>query len=431
MRVVPLLTALALVPRSLIAQSGNPIDLALASRYFQEAQRASDDVGALWPQPLYGPLIFIDPKTHRAVANGPDKEGKLTARGDVWVGELPREIGAANTAVRWAGVHWSLVMWPVPQPIAERNLLLMHESFHRIQGEIGLPATDSPNAHLDTKEGRTWTRLEWRALSRALVSSEGERQESLTDSLLFRAYRRALFPWAAREEDRKEVHEGLAEYTGIRAMGLGDHGRRSYLAGRMRASEAKPSYTYAFAYETGPAYGLLLDTASVGWRSRVNTETSLSGSLAVAAKIELPRDLGRAAERRANLYGGREVRREEEIRHRELQAKLARYRRLLVEGPVLELPLAKPNFTFDPNEVVPLGEFGTVYPRTTLSDGWGTITAERGARLIFAPTMRLFVPAPVGSDPTKGEGWSLTLKPGWTVVPDARRGDFRLTKSES
>ncbi|AIE85392.1 hypothetical protein [Fimbriimonas ginsengisoli] len=418
----PLLLAL-FVPR-LVQDS---IDLHLASRYFQEAKNASDDVCALWSKPLYGPMIFLDPASRFAVANGPDREGQLIRRGDLWIGKMPPEIGAANTARDWGGVHWTMVMWPLPSTTAERNMLLMHECWHRIQDEIGLPGESKANAHLDKKDGRIWLRLEWRALSRGLTSWGPERVESLTDALTFRAYRRAIFPTAAVEEDRMEVHEGMAEYSGVRSMGLGGFARRSYLSGRLKVNALKPSYSYAFAYETGPAYGLLLDMDSKDWRTRLTPRSSLSDMLRSVAKIEFPHDIAKAARARAGFYGGKEIVREEEARQRETDAKLKLYRRLLVDGPVLELPAPKLDYTFDPNEVVPFGELGTVYPHLTLSDEWGILEASKGARLVVS-ARTAYVSAPTSSDAASGDGWKLTLKPGWRVVPGSRKGDYRLER---
>src|SRR5271168_2909081 len=91
-----------------------PIDLTKAAQYFAEAQQLSAaDGGWLWGVALYGPMFFVDAETRAVVANQADAEGKLTQRGAVWTGKLPQEIGPANTAIQWAGVHWTMMMWPL------------------------------------------------------------------------------------------------------------------------------------------------------------------------------------------------------------------------------------------------------------------------------------------------------------------------------
>ncbi len=407
------------------------LDPVVAARYFQEAKWASDDDGGkLWGKPLYGPMMFVDPGTRQIIANQADKEGRLTlaASGNLWIGELPKEVGIANTATQWAGVYWSMVQWPLPEESASRARLLMHESWHRIQSEIGLPSEAPGNKHLDTKDGRAWLRLEWRALSLALISWGPERSQSITDALIFRTYRRSLFPGSAAEEDRMEMHEGMAEYTGIRMMGLNDRGRRSFLSGRIKVNALKPSYTLSFAYETGPAYGLLLDMKEKPWRSTLTTKSSVSDTLQDFEAIALPTNLSRAAHERTLAYDGKQVFDEEEKREKSRLEREVAFRKLLVDGPVLELPFSKPNYTYNPNEVFPLGAYGTIYPTTTIADAWGILEVKNGAR-INSQFDRAFVAAPLDSTRLEGDGWKLTLNPGWKVVPGERKGDFKVVKS--
>jgi hypothetical protein len=82
-------------------------------------------------------------------------------------------------------------------------------------------------------------------------------------------------------------------------------------------------------------------------------------------------------------------------------------------------------YSFNPNNLVPLGESGMVYPTLEAHGPWGTLEVSGGA-LMTATDLR--VPAPDGPNatPLKGAGWSLILSPGWVVSPDARKGDYRL-----
>src|SRR5262249_43494929 len=92
------------------------IDAAKARQYFAEAKALSEqDNGALWKIPLGGPLLFVDPKTRYTIANQADSEGKLKPLDGVFTGTAPAELGVANTATKWAGVDWTMVMWPLPQ----------------------------------------------------------------------------------------------------------------------------------------------------------------------------------------------------------------------------------------------------------------------------------------------------------------------------
>jgi hypothetical protein len=407
-----------------------PIDPARATRYFQEAKWASeDDNGNLWRRTLYGPILFADPRTRTVVANQPDKMHFLHKQGSIWAGVLPDDMGIANTAVQWGGVRWTMVMWnALAGPQAIRVQLMMHECWHRVQGSLGLPPKQEPNAHLDTHDGRYWLRLEWRALAAALVGIGDQRPRATTDALIFRAYRRSLFPGSAATEDRMEMHEGLAEYTGVHLMGLGDWSRGAYMAGRVKTNEInRPTYPLSFAYETGPCYGILLDDTDKQWRSRLNPDSSLSLTLQTLAGITLPTDLEAAAKDRANAYGGAALATEEDQREQTRKTNETKWRGLLVDGPILELPIPHSHYTYDPNEIFPLAADGTVFATTRIADDWGVIDVKNGARLNVARDIA-FVAAPATAVQLFNSNWTLTLKPGWHLVPGARNGDFKVVK---
>src|SRR5205814_9382415 len=114
-----------------------------------------------------------------------------------------------------------MVMWPaVGERATSQRALLLHECFHRIQDDLGFPATQGDNAHLDSLDGRYWFLLELRALAKALRNED--RVAAIRDAIAFRAKRRSLFPDAAESERKLENNEGVAEYTGVALRGTSD-----------------------------------------------------------------------------------------------------------------------------------------------------------------------------------------------------------------
>src|ERR1043166_2566345 len=199
------------------AAQASSIDTKLAAQYFQQLKQTSDrDGGKTWGLPLYGPIMLVDPRTGNIVANQADLEHKLVSQDAVFIGQLPKEINPANTAIDWAGVHWTMVMWPVAELPQPRERLLLHECFHRLQAKLGIPARDAVNSHLDTLNGRIWIQMEWRALEHALRQTGPAQKAAIADALIFRSYRRSLFPDSANNENALELNEGLAEYTGVK-----------------------------------------------------------------------------------------------------------------------------------------------------------------------------------------------------------------------
>lgn len=108
------------------------IDTRLAAQYFRQLKQTSDrDGGKTWSKALYGPIMFVDPRSGNVVANQADLEHKLAPQDGVFVGTLPGNINPANTAFDWAGVHWTMVMWPVSEFRQSRERLLLHECVAR------------------------------------------------------------------------------------------------------------------------------------------------------------------------------------------------------------------------------------------------------------------------------------------------------------
>jgi hypothetical protein len=374
------------------------IDAGVAQRAFAELDRmcAADD-GRLWGRSLCGPVVFADPRTREAVRN----DGAAT--------KVPDSIGIANTGLDWDGKRWTMVMWPLPQDVVSRRALLAHESFHRIQQDLGLPATNPSNAHLDSAEGRTLMRLEWRALARALA---GERS-AIADAVLYRMERRALSPSAAEDERLLEMNEGLAEHTGYALAVPNVRERIAPLLRKLANAEKSESFARAFAYTSGPAWGALIEMKNQRWTRSVKASDDLSDLARSAWWI-----LGTPAR---GHYGDQAVRAEEEARAAKKRELLARLRARFVEGPVLTIPLVTMNFTFDPNNVQPLEGHGTVYPALEVRDVWGKIVVTGGGALISPDYSKLIVSA-------NGEGYTLTLNEGWKIVAGAREGDKTLTQ---
>lgn len=269
-----------------------------------------------------------------------------------------------------------------------------------------------------------------KSLQAKLLSSRLGRRRAVADALLFRARRRTLFPSAAAEERGMEMHEGLAEYTGIRLSGSPDPARL-VIDGNLSEEPRRESFVRSFAYASGPAYGLLLDKAAPGWTRRLRGDDDLAELLRTSLRLTRPRDEGREASERARVYGGEELSASELRREEERRRLVEGYRARLVEGPVLSLPLRSMRMSFDPGNIVPLEGLGTVYPNIRIVDVWGILTVARGGALLSQTFSAVNVTAPSDASgrPLRGDGWTLELSDGWSLAPGAREGDYVLRKS--
>jgi len=427
-----MLTPLALLPLLLPAQ--DPLAPAAAAEAFAEYEEAAlADGGRLWGRELLGPLLLADPRTRAVAANQPDEQGLLLETDGVFSGRLPLEVGIANTALDWAGVRWTMVMWPLPGERYSRVTLLLHEAFHRVQPTLAHAGGSELAAHLDTEAGRLWLRLELRALARALRTRDEAQRAALGDALLFRAQRQALFPAARALEAALERNEGLAEYTGLALCGASPEVRAERAAQKLLRDEAGDSFVRSFAYATGPAYGTLLDAHAPGWRPGIGRETELATLLAAASGWTAPAELARAAETASAAHDGAAVRASERARAETQAARAAELRARYVAGPVLVLPLGDGvNFTFDPTDIATYEGLGTHYGSLSISESWGVLAAPGGALVERDGRAMTAVRVPDDGQgagaPRSGPGWTLTLAPGKTLVPGARAGDWTTAR---
>jgi len=395
-------------------------------------QISLEDGGKTWGMEVCGPMLFADPATNNVVADRADGKGQLQRAGEVWQGRLPNSIHVANTALEWGGVRWTMVAWPLPTDSRERAQLLGHECYHRIQPALRLPANDALNTHLDGMQGRIWVLLEWRALERALAERGEARKNAVADAVRFRQYRRSLIKSAAESENRLEMNEGLAEYTGVRLANSQEPDRRAASIFMLRDGPRRSSLVRSFAYVSGPAYGVLLDESGVVWRKTLSPSSDFGVILSKAYRVGMDRPDENSALSAARRYDGDAIMASENLRAQRMEKELAEMRRRYMEGPVLTLPaLNEFSFGFNPNGLVPLNENAVVYRSLRVSDLWGVLDASSG--MIVRENgliQRVVVPAPKVTSGTKlaGDNWKLDLKPGFELRRGERVGDWIVEK---
>ncbi|HSB12245.1 MAG TPA: hypothetical protein VLM38_22350 [Blastocatellia bacterium] len=429
-----LLLSIELMAVPVPAPAQQAIDTNLAEQYFQQAEAiCRQDDAKLWGIRLCGPMLLADPRTRNVVANQGDAESHLSKKGNVFVGRLPDSVNIANTATTWAGIKWTMIMWPLPSNEHARASLMFHELFHRVQDDLGLPAANPANNHLDSLEGRIWLQLEWRALAAALAKQGAESKSAIEDALVFRAYRRSLFSNSENTERALEMNEGLCEYTGGKLRGTSEEESAAYIVKQLEGAEQTPTFVRSFAYASGPAYGFLLDRSKVDWRKGLR-QTDDFGALAERLlSLKVPVNLRQEAELRSARYNGATLRASETERDAKRKKRLADYRAKFIDRPVLILTLGeKQSYSFDPNNIESFDDIGTVYPTLRVSDEWGVLEVTGGALMIRdrQKGSRVQVPAPADRVGRKiqGDGWTLELNDGWSIALSERKGDFAVTR---
>ncbi|HUK34325.1 MAG TPA: hypothetical protein VLV86_10460 [Vicinamibacterales bacterium] len=403
-------------PTPAIAQ----VDPQRAQTFFADVQTVCERAGQrLWGMSMCGPMVITDLRTQTIATSQPAPEGPR-----------PPLAGIVNAPIEWGGVMWASVMWDTLVNATPRTAraILLHELFHAVvQARLGLMASELLNEHLDDMDGRYWMRLEWRALARALRESGAPRTAAVRDALAFRQARRMRYPASAEHERALEIHEGVASYAGIAAAADSVADAIVSALDALAGAETGESFVRTFAYATGPAYGLLLDASSPGWRQQIRNTDDFPALLAGAFGVQPAADAAASATR----YGGAEVRVAEQQREQQRQERLAELRRRFIDGPVLVIRGGGGGM-FNSMGAVVIPDVGTVFfgPYRHNTDS-GMLAADKGVLVESNGSVRR-VPAPVRRDDTTlaGDGWTFTVKPGWVIRDGPRRGDYEVVRQQ-
>ncbi|HYF31687.1 MAG TPA: hypothetical protein VD993_11255 [Chitinophagaceae bacterium] len=392
--------------------------------YFKEIEQATRQHQNLWNKNLYAPILLVDPQTREIITNIQDSAGTLTPFKTAFTGKLPDKVNISNTSIQWNGTHWAMIMLPLPKDKKTRINLIAHELFHRAQRSLGFKAHNPDNAHLDEKDARIYLRLELEALKNALAAaSMPEIKKHIANALAFRKHRYALYPTADSTESRMELNEGICEYTGIMHSGRTSQEARAWFKQRIDAFLKSPSYIRSFAYEAVPVYGYLLNAINPGWNKKINDTTNLTSFFQTSFNVQLPADANAHITKTALQYKGEIIVTEENARAEQIRKQKEAYIRMFLEAPATELPLMNMNMSFDYTKMVSLNEKGMVYPHIRITDKWGILTAAKGA-LISSDWSKVRVSFPTSIEGTRisGDGWTLELAAGYTLVKDDAGG---------
>ena len=158
-----------------------------------------------------------------------------------------------------------------------------------------------------------------------------------------------------------------------------------------------------------------MDKLDDQWLRQLSAKSDFGELLLAASGVELAEDLASRVLERKSRYEGEKLWTVEKRRDDKRKATIEHYTEILVDGPRLVFPLAKMNMSFNPNELIPLGKHGTVYPTLAITDNWGILTATNGA-LISSDFRSVIVSIPAGfSGSTELNGCKIDLQDGWSI----------------
>ena len=413
----------------LLGQANSPSKL---SEYFKEVSKTTFTHHALWNVDLYGPILLVDPKTRDVFANEKDSSGVLTPGSGIFTGTFPHNINVANTSIRWNGKRWAMILLPLPTGRNERLSLITHELFHCVQPTLELNTINADNNHLDKKHGRIYLRLELEALREAIQSSTLEvASPHVINAMMFRELRHQMYPDADSTENMLELNEGLAEYTGLIMSERSQKQMVEHLMKSIREFQQNKTFVRSFAYQTIPLYGFLTRKfIREFWNRDITRQTNLTSYFMRSFNVKIPIDIETYTSKVWINYNGAQISKEEQMREEDYVRFINEMTIKFIKNPHLEILLERMNVSFDPGNLIPLENYGTIYPNLRITDNWGVLTVEDGA-LLSADWSKviLTVPEVTNNHTVRGKGWTLELNSDrYIIIHDETSSNYYLKK---
>lgn len=130
-------------------------------------------------------------------------------------------------------------------------------------------------------------------------------------------------------------------------------------------------------------------------------------------------------------HGGNRIISQEQQRAKKIAVRNKRYKKEF-SGTTIAFPIIQSSRTFDPRKVTSFKGHGNVYGVLHASDVWGELNVKGGDALLLPK--RDIIVLPITHKPSgpelQGDGWSATLKEGWTVKPNPdKKGSYIIKKA--
>lgn len=392
--------------------------------------------GKLWNHQLYGPILFVNPISRKIIANEIDSNNFLTKNSiinnkekhnynknknniDIYTGILPEKINIANTVLEWNGKKWAMIMLPLPENHNEQLNLIIHELFHRIQSEIGFNNLKYISCdHLDKMKGRIYLKLELEALKKALITNnKNEQKNHIKNALIFRNYRYQIFSDAKEKENQLELIEGLAEYTGSILSDRNEKELKNHYIKNVENFYNNSTFVRSFAYHTIPIYGYFMYQKDKTWNLKISEKSNLTDYIIKFFGFSISDNLENYVLKIKDEYNYFKINDFETNRDRKQKELLIKFDKLYENNPVMIIPLKNINISFNPGNLIPYRNSGTIYLNLKIIDNFGILTAEKGA-LINKKWDKVIVSKPekIKEKTIEGDGWKLELNNNWEII---------------
>jgi hypothetical protein len=387
-----------------------------------------EDAGDLWGEDLYGPIMFVDRKTRRIIANAQDSEKLLKLKDGVYIGSYPKEKLIDIIAFEFGGTLFGTVRLPDIEDEYVIKAYAIHSRVHCMQQKKGISPQSYNNRHLSERNARMWLKLEWKALSSAISSEGEERRLAIRDALIFRGARHEAYPAYVNDERRFENYEGLPTFSYTLLCTASREEQKNRLLEGIKFYYSRNTYHSTYGFIHGALYAYLL--YDKGFRpAMLTTDNADLGRLTSEYySITMPEVIRDVAGSIAINYSIDIIRQEETEREQRIKEEVAKKLSVYTERPVVFLDLESPSFGFEPTDPSSLDTLGTIYKSLRVSDNWGKLIVNETGCLVSHNLKEIRIPAKgikTGKSHITGEGWDLWLADTWELVKSDQNYNIR------
>ena len=380
---------------------------------FFKVQAIASRFTSLWDKDIYGPVLLVDPKTHKYIANTNPENNVVLFNDTIYEGYLPKEMHVYNTIVDWKGKTWAMAMLPLSNIEGHDSHTVIHELAHATLKNKGFPIELVDINHVNAVQGKVLIRLELEILKKLLNNGDNY-QEYLVDALMVRKLRLETFPNKIEEENKLELNEGLAEYTALIMHNFTHYERASFYTMLIDKFIDNPLYDRRYAYITTPTYGFYLSKKGSLWTQKLNPSTNLTDFFIKGFGIN-------ASPQKLDHYITKyhlESFKESEIQLAENNKRIKdSIAYVFMKQSHLEIDLDKMSFSSKFRNQFYLDDLGKYYKGAKINDTWGELIVEGGGILLTNDFKKAYLTEPklISNDSVVGNGYKIKFLEGYRV----------------
>lgn len=377
------------------------------------------ETSALWGVNICGEILFVDTRTRKATGFN---VASAQPTNIILQMDWPADWPLSNTTRYWQKRQWAVITWPMTGNSTERLALMLHESYHRVQGIMKFSVGRVRSSdHLDDALARILIQTEARYLKEAIIAKTPELQFIAAVKALFAHQERLDASEAAAAAERYQMlYEGLAEYTG-HYLARDKQNFIQFAAKRLEAFENEKEYSRSFAYYLAPAWGIILDIYKKDWQYDLNTPLNLADIFADIVENRRPEArIDQIKSDKPISASFKDIISREEDRQQKVLVVRQGLRARFIDQPVIVLPAD--TFQIDPRTETSLGQDGKVFEIMEISGEWGEMKAHQGAMIgprppwVYIELLKDKQGAPL----LHNDRYNLTLEQDWVLVPHER-----------